>query len=75
MDRTKVSPKVSPRISPQISHCLEVFALKGCAAIWRIIDDLEQGKEVEETASLSEEERAAVLAELKSIMAVYQGRK
>jgi hypothetical protein len=71
MDRIKVTPK----ISPEVSYCLEVLALKGCTTIWRIIEDLEQGKEVEETASLSEEERAAVLAELKSIMAVYQGRK
>ncbi len=63
MDRTKVS------------HYVEVLGLKGCAAIWRIIDDMEQGKEIAETASLSEEERAAVLAELKSIMVVYQGRK
>jgi hypothetical protein len=75
MDRTKVTPKVSPRVSPKASHCVEALALKGCTAIWRIIEDLEQGKEVEETAPLSEEERAAVLAELKSIMAVYQGRK
>ena len=71
MDSTKVSPKVSPRVS----HCVEVLGLKGCAAIWRIIDDMEQGKEVAETASLNEEERGAVLAELKSIMAVYQSRK
>lgn len=63
MDRTK------------IDHCVETLSHKGCTEVWRIIADLESGKKVAETDSLTPEERQAVLAELKSIMAVYQGRK
>lgn len=59
----------------RIDHCVETLSHEGCTEVWRIIADLESGKEVAETNGLTAEERQAVLAELKSIMAVYQGRK
>lgn len=63
MDRTK------------IDHCVETLSHKGCTEVWRVIADLENGNPVAEANALTLEERQAVLAELKSIMAVYQGRK
>lgn len=61
--------------SDKINHCVELLSLKGCAEVWRIIDALEQNLVVAESSNLNQEERTAVLAELKSIMAVYQERK
>lgn len=58
-----------------IDHCVETLSLKGCAEVWRVIAELETGHVLPETAALTEAERQAVLAELKSIMAVYQERK
>jgi len=59
----------------KIDHCVETLSQNGCTEVWVIIGLLEHGLGMEETAALSLEERQAVLAELKSIMAVYQGRK
>jgi hypothetical protein len=46
---------------------------KGCRAVWSDIDALEAGKRLAEVEGLSKAEVYAVIAELKSIMAVYQG--
>lgn len=58
----------------KIDRCVETLSLKGCSEVWKIITLLEQGNGPEEAATLTREERQAVLHELKSIMAVYQGR-
>ena len=54
---------------------VEALCQRGCAEVLQIISALEQGNLISETADLSEEERRAVLAELKTIMAPYRGRK
>lgn len=59
----------------KIDHCVETISQKGCTEVWEIIGALEQNQPIIETTALTREERLAVLAELKSIMAVYQGRK
>lgn len=59
----------------KIDHCVELLSHKGCTEVWRIIAALEAGNEVVEAALLTRDERDAVLAELKSIMAVYERRK
>lgn len=61
--------------SSKIDHCVETISLKGCTEVWEIIAALERNQPIAETADLLQEERQAVLAELKSIMAVYQVRK
>lgn len=53
---------------------LEALCEKGCRHVWNDIDALERGEELNETHGLSDEERRWLLAELKQIMSVYQGR-
>lgn len=53
---------------------LESLCEKGCRHVWKDIEALEQGRELDETRDLSETERRWLLAELKQIMAVYGGR-
>jgi hypothetical protein len=55
----------------QIDDCIEMLCRKGCKAVRDDILALEQGRPLAETEGLSGEERRRVLAELKSIMAVY----
>jgi hypothetical protein len=60
--------------SPAVEHCIEALCHKGCRQVWGYIDVLEKGKPLPETEGLSHEETAYVLAELKTIMAVYGDR-
>lgn len=53
---------------------LESLCEKGCRHVWKDIEALEQGRELDETRDLSETERRWLLAELKQIMAVYGDR-
>lgn len=64
-----------PLDQSKINQCVETLSLKGCAEVTRIIAAMERGEPVADTQALSDEERLATLAELKSIMAVYQARK
>lgn len=57
----------------KVEAAVEALCQYGCVAVRGIIDDLEAGREVAGTAGLSAAERAAVLAELQAIMAVYDG--
>jgi hypothetical protein len=57
--------------NPVLEVRVEVICERGCRLVREAIDTLEQGQELPETADLSAAERAWVLAELKSIMAVY----
>lgn len=55
----------------RVDRCVELICDKGCRAVWKDIQRLEAGEMLPETAPLSEDERHAVLQELKSVMAVY----
>jgi hypothetical protein len=52
---------------------VEKLCRKGCRAVWSDIDVLESGEFLPEIKGLSAAEVDAVIAELKSIMSVYQG--
>jgi hypothetical protein len=65
-----VRPTV-PMDQSKISACIETLCEKGCREVTRVIGTLEQRGAVEEAATLTDDERNAVLVELKSIMAVY----
>lgn len=56
-----------------IDQCVEHLCLKGCRAVWGDIRALEAGASLPETRGLTTAEIDAVLAELKSVMAVYKG--
>jgi len=55
----------------KIEACVEAICNKGCQVVRQHIAVLENGDSVPEVKSLSEQECIQVLAELKSIMAVY----
>jgi hypothetical protein len=57
--------------NPVLEVRVEVICERGCRLVRAAIDTLEQGQDLPETEDLSAAERAWVLAELKSIMAVY----
>ncbi len=60
--------------SPAVERCIESICHKGCRLVWGQIAVLEKGESLPETQGLSQEETAFVLAELKTIMAVYGDR-
>ncbi|MDH5649186.1 MAG: hypothetical protein OEY67_05975 [Gammaproteobacteria bacterium] len=60
--------------SKPIQNCIDKLCSRGCSAVRDIIADLEAGRTLPETASLSQEECAVVLEELKVIMKVYDER-
>lgn len=55
----------------KITLAIETLCQKGCKEVSRIILVLERNEPLEDVGQLSEDERQAVLAELKAIMAVY----
>jgi hypothetical protein len=57
----------------RIDDCVERLCLKGCKALWDDIDRMDRGQVLPELAHLDADERAEVLREIKSIMAVYKG--
>ena len=59
----------------KIDRCVETLSLRGCTEVYEVIRLLEEGKCLSETAELADDERNAVLNELKSVMAVYAERK
>ncbi len=56
----------------KIAHCIEVLCQRGCKEVSLTILALERGEPMAEVLELNEDERQAVLHELKSIMAVYR---
>lgn len=58
----------------RIDECIEKLCQKGCSQVWGDIDTLENGGSLPETQNLDASERRRVLSELKTVMAVYQGR-
>jgi hypothetical protein len=59
--------------SNRVDESVELLCQKGCKALWNDIDKMEQGRILPELRELSARERAEVLKEIKSIMAVYEG--
>ena len=58
----------------QIEHAVEQVCNLGCAAVYRILDEVDRGVDPEPLAGLPSDIRAHVVAELRSIMAVYDAR-
>jgi hypothetical protein len=59
------------KLPPKLQQCVESLCGEGCQAVYRHIEHLENGGSLPQTEPLSYEETQLVLAELKSIMAVY----
>jgi hypothetical protein len=59
---------------PLLEVRVETICERGCRRVWDAIGTLEQGRDLPETADLSSAERAWVLTELKTVMAVYGER-
>ncbi len=57
--------------SEQLSQCIDALCQCGCDAVRATITAMESGVVVPQVETLSEEERQAVLEELKAVMAVY----
>ncbi len=57
-----------------VETAVEDICTQGCAEVYRIINKLEKKQEVPALSSLTHFEQKQVLAELKSIMAVYDAR-
>lgn len=60
--------------SIKVQQCVEALCQNGCGVVRATIRALEQGLTVAQTDAMAEHERAAVLQELKAIMAVYDAR-
>ena len=58
-----------------VQSTIESICELGCGRVNDIIDALEQGNSVMETAGLDKTERQRVLLELKEIMAVYDSNQ
>jgi hypothetical protein len=59
-------------LNHRVEHAVELLCHQGCRAVWGVIDALESGRSLPETAALDSAEIRAVLSELKAIMAVYR---
>lgn len=59
---------------PILEVRVETICERGCRLVWDAIEQLDRGEHLPETADLSPSERDWVLAELKSVMAVYGDR-
>jgi hypothetical protein len=60
-------------LNRQVEHAVEILCHQGCQAVWGVINALERGETLPETAGLEAYEVQAVIGELKAIMAVYAG--
>lgn len=65
---------MQPFRSDRAESRLESLCAKGCRRVWQDIASLERGEELQETRDLTAAERKWLLAELKQIMSVYDGR-
>lgn len=57
--------------SSDITQHVELICLKGCTAVREIINDYDKDKICENISTLPHDAQRAIMAELKSIMAVY----
>lgn len=62
------------KLPENLQLCVESLCGDGCQAVNGYIQQLERGGSVPQTELLSYEDRQEVLKELKSIMAVYDGK-
>ena len=60
-------------LNHRVEHAVELLCHQGCRAVWGVIDALESGQTLPETAGLDSAEIGEVLSELKAIMSVYAG--
>jgi len=58
-------------LSTDITQHVELICLKGCTAVREMIIAAGQGKVIDDIADLPQDVQHAILAELKSIMSVY----
>jgi hypothetical protein len=61
-------------MDPLLDARIEAICTRGCQQVRADIETLEQGGAIAETRGLSWAQRAALLAELRSIMSVYGDR-
>lgn len=57
--------------APSVEQLLETICARGCRSVRAFIEAMEQGTPIAELESLGPAQRAALLQELKAIMAVY----
>ena len=62
---------VHPLNDPTLQGIVEAICAKGCRQVWRDLAAWERGELPAEVRGLSDADRDRVLAELKTIMAVY----
>lgn len=62
---------MNPDLSDDARSAVESICALGCERVNEIIDALESGCSVRETAGLARSDRSRVLQELKEIMSVY----
>jgi hypothetical protein len=60
--------------SKRVERSIEALCNKGCRSVWEDINALEQGHALQETRGLNGAEIAQVVAELRQVMAVYEGK-
>ncbi len=60
--------------SNKVQQCVEALCQNGCDVVRATIHALERGLPVAQTDTMSDQERKAVLCELKAIMSVYDAR-
>jgi hypothetical protein len=58
-------------LNRRVEHAVEQLCAKGCQAVWGVIRALENGERLPETEVLDAVEVAAVVCELKAVMAAY----
>lgn len=77
MDKVALGAAMRGRAQPtsqdRIDLVMESLCGQGCKAVWGVIATLESGRALPQTDGLDPEELELLLAELKSIMAVYAG--
>ena len=58
----------------EVEQAVERVCELGCAAVYRVLEAVDDGREPEPLAGLAPELRSRVVLELRSIMAVYDAR-
>ena len=58
----------------QVEQAVEQVCNLGCAAVYRILDEVDRGIDPEPLSALPPGVRSCVVAELRSVMAVYDAR-
>jgi predicted GTPase len=62
---------MNPDLTSETRAVVDSVCALGCDRVYQIIDALEAGEDVEETAGLSRSQQRQVLEELRAIMSVY----